>query len=254
MQLWTKDHAVTLLPALVLMVLVGILLRQLLKGKSETVRLIPYKVIACLLIIIEIVKQVVSFLHGYDLYHLPFHFCSLFIFMVPLMAFYRGKHKQTVRAITAALCMSVLLMMLIYPCLIYGDWNIRRFFTEYISFHTVAFHNLVVFVSILTVLVPIHEPATRGEAKSAAVFTICFCVISATMAQLLKTNFNNFYVCNIPPLETVRQAVETACGAVPAMLLYVVIVTILDILFVQLAYRLYRLLLRLAAAKSKIAQ
>lgn len=254
MQLWTKDHAVTLLPAVAVMVLIGFVLRWLLKEKSETIRLIPYQVIACLLVVIEIGKQVISFKGGYDLYHLPFHFCSLFIFMVPLMAFYRGKHKQTVRAITSALCMSVFLMMMIYPCLIYGDWNIRGFFTEYISFHTVVFHNLVVFVSTLTVLLPIHEPAPKREAKAAAVFTACFCAVSATMAQLLKTNFNNFYVCNIPPLEVVRQSVETACGSVAAMLLYVLIVSVLDILFVQMAYRLYRLLRKLTVEKEKIAQ
>ncbi len=254
MQLWTKDHAVTLLPAVVVMVLIGLLLRRLLKGKSETVRLIPYQVIACLLVVIEIGKQVISFLQGYELYHLPFHFCSLFIFMVPVMAFYRGRHKQTVRGISAALCMAVFLMMMIYPCLIYGDWNIRAFFTEYMSFHTVAFHNLVVFVSILTVLLPIHEPTPKGETKTTALFTVCFCAVSATMAQLLKTNFNNFYTCNIPPLETVRQTVETACGTVPAMILYVLIVTVLDILFVQMSYWTYRLLRRLAVEKAKIAQ
>ncbi|MBR5329387.1 MAG: hypothetical protein IKV45_04190, partial [Firmicutes bacterium] len=73
-----------------------------------------------------------------------------------------------------------------------------------------------------------------------------------TMAQLLKTNFNNFYVCNIAPREVVRQAVENACGKVPAMVMYVVIVTILDILFVQMSYRIYRLVRRFAEQKQKV--
>ena len=76
-----------------------------------------------------------------------------------------------------------------------------------------------------------------------------FCVVSATMAQLLKTNFNNFYVCNIPPLETVRQAVENACGTVPAMLMYVLIVTVLDVAFVFGSYWLYRLVRNMMVRK-----
>ncbi len=252
MQLWSKEHAITLLPAVAVMPLVGLLLGKVLAHRSEKVRMIPYQVIACLLVIIEIGKQAVSISRGYDLYHLPFHFCSLFIFALPVMAFYNGKYKQTVRAITASLCMAVFLLMLIYPCLIYSAWDIQNFFVDYMAFHTVAFHNMVMFVAVLTVTLPIHTPAPKGEPKAAALFMVCFCAVSATMAQLLKTNFNNFYTCNIPPLETVRQAVEAACGPVAAMLMYVVIVTVLDILFVQMSYRLYRLLRRLMGTNRQI--
>ena len=246
MELWTAEHAKTLLPALGVMLVLAWVLQRVLGNKSHKIRMIPIQVIACLLLLLELGKQAVSLAHGYDLYHLPFHFCSLFIFMLPLMAFYKGKHKQTVYAITASLCMAVCLLMLIYPALIYSDGNIREFFTNYISFHTVAFHNLVMLSAILIPVLKVHEPAKKGEGKAITLFMLGFCTVSAVMAQLLKTNFNNFYRCNIPPLETVRQIVENAWGSVPAMLLYVLIVTILDILFVLGAYRLYLLVRRIS--------
>ncbi len=250
MELWTIQHAKTLIPAFVLMVILAAVLRKLLKNKSETVRMIPVQVVAVLLFLLEVGKQAVSLSRGYDLYHLPFHFCSLFIFMLPLAAFYRGKHKNTVRGITAALSMSVLVLILIYPCLIYSAWDIENFFTEYMALHTVAFHNLVMLAAVLFPALEVQTPA-KGEGKPVAIFMLCFCAVSATMAQLLKTNFNNFYTCNIPPLETLRQAVENATGAVPAMLMYVLIVTALDIAFVSGAYLLYKTLTK--AIRSKIS-
>ena len=109
------------------------------------------------------------------------------------------------------------------------------------SFHKVTFHNLVMLSAILIPALKIHEPTPKGDWKALVWFMLGFCTISATMAHLLKTNFNNFYRCNIPPLETLRQIVETACGTVPAILMYVVIVTIVDVLFVLGSYRLYLL-------------
>ena len=245
MELWTVEHAKTLLPALGVMLVLSWVLHRVIGNRSHKIRMIPIQVIACLLLLLELGKQAVSLAHGYDLYHLPFHFCSLFIFMLPIMAFYKGKHKQTVYAITASLCMAVCLLMLIYPALIYSDGNIREFFTNYISFHTVAFHNLVMLSAILIPVLKLHEPAKKGEHKAIVLFMLGFCTVSAVMAQLLKTNFNNFYRCNIPPLETVRQVVENVWGNTPAMLLYVLIVTVLDILFVLGSYRLYLLVRRI---------
>lgn len=240
MELWSAWHAKTLLPAFAGMILLTVVLRIWLGNKPLRIRIIPLQIVAVLLFALEVGKQVISLSKGYDLYCLPFHFCSLFIFMLPLAAFYKGKHENAIRGITAALSMSVLALLLIYPCLIYSAGNIERFFKDYMDMHTVAFHNLVMLTAVLFPGLELHEPC-KADMKRVPLFVIGFCAVSATMAQLLKTNFNNFYTCNIPPLETVRQAVQTACGTVPAMLMYVLIVTALDILFVFGSYWLYRL-------------
>lgn len=250
MELWTPEHMQTLLPAVAIMIVIAVALRVWLGKKDLKIRMIPFQILAVILFLLEIGKQVDSYLNGYDLYHLPFHFCSLFIFMLPIMAFYKGKHENTVRGITSALCGSVFLLMMVYPNLIYSAGNIKQFFTEYQSLHTVTFHNIVVFEFILIVALNLHTPAPKGEPKAIAIFTVCFCAVSASMAHLLQTNFNNFYTCNIPPLETVRLAVETSLGAGAAALMYVLIVTVLDIGFVQLSYLLCRGLLRLVSRRN----
>lgn len=245
MQLWTQEHAVTVLPAFVVMLVLSAVLRRLLGDKPLKIRMIPIQIIACLILVLEIGKQGVSLWRGYDLYHLPFHFCSLFIFMLPIMAFYKGKHREKIFAITAALCMSVLLLMLIYPNLIYSAGNIRAYFTDYMSFHTVTFHNLVMLAAVLIPVLRVHTPAPKGEIRTIIWYTVGFCAVSATMAHLLKTNYANYYSCNIPVLETVRLAVEQTAGAIPAKALYILIVSLLNVAFVYGAYWLYRLLRRI---------
>ena len=252
MELWTRQHAVTLLPSLAVMLLLAVGLKLWLGKKSFRVRMIPIQIIAVLLVLLEIGKQALSLKQGYDLYCLPFHFCSLFIFMLPLMAFYRGKYQQQVFAVTAALCASVFALMLIYPNLIYGAWNIEAYFKGYFDFHTVTFHNLVMLAFLLIVALRVHTPAPKGEIRAVMWFVAGFCTVSASMAHLLKTNFANYYTCNIPVLETVRQAVETAVGSLPATLLYVSIVSGLNFAFVYGAYWLYRLCLNLTAQKEKV--
>lgn len=251
MELWTPQHAQTLIPALVIMIVVAVILRLTIGKKDLKIRMIPFQILAVVIVLIEIGKQIVSFQNGYDLYHLPFHFCSMFIFMFPLMAFYTGKYRQAVCQITMAISAATSLLTVIYPNLIYAAGNIENYFVGYQDFHTVTFHNIVIMQFILIVALDLAEPVHVGGVKTVAVFTACFCAVSASMAHILKTNFNNFYVCNIAPLEAVRQTVENALGSVVAAVMYVLIVSVLDILVVQLGYWLGKSLLKLLASRKQ---
>ena len=244
MQLWTYEHVISILPVQACWVLIALVLRRFLGKRDMRIRMIPFQILSVLLLLLEIGKQVISLAHGYDLYHLPFHFCSLFIFMLPLMAFYKGKYRSHVKNITASLCASVVIMMLIYPNLIYSANDVHTFLQNYMAFHTVTFHNLVLFAFTLILVLSLCENDGKKYNKAIACFTIVFCIISATMAQVLQTNFNNFYSCNIPPLEDVRLQVQQILGYGLTQGCYILIVTLLDIGFVQLSYLLFQFLRR----------
>ena len=245
MTLWTTTHIRTLLPGIVIMILIAVALRLLLGKKSLKVRMIPFQIVACLIFALEIAKQVISFQRGYDLYHLPFHFCSMLIFLPVIMAFYRGKHEKTVSCITTAVTAAVFLLTAIYPDLIYSAQAVKEFTTNFFSFHTVSFHNLAMLLFLLIPALKLHEPASKGETLKVQLFILGFCTVSASMAHILKVNFNNFYKCNIAPLEAVRQSVEASLGGAAAAIFYVLIVTVMDVLFVTGAYWFYRLLYRI---------
>ena len=244
MGLWTPEHGRTLLPALAVMFILAAVLRRWLGGKSMRMRIIPLQIIAVLLVVLEIGKQAVSLSRGYDLYHLPFHFCSLFIFALPVMAFYRGKHAAAVYDVVAAWCASLFLLMLIYPNLIYGAWDVQCFFKEYMCFHTVSFHNLVMLAAVLIPALRLQEQGCRNHRHVLAA-TCVFCAVSATMAQLLKTNYASFYSCNIPAFETARIALQGTIGPVLTQMLYVLIVAVLTVLFVWMSYGILCALQRL---------
>ena len=242
MGLWTPEHTKTLLPALAVMLLLAVVLRRLMKDKPRNIRMLPVQIIACLLVVLEIGKQWVSFSNGYDLYCLPFHFCSLFIFSLPMAAFYRGKHEKAVFCVATVWSASLFMLMLIYPNLIYSAWNIENYFRDYLSFHTVSFHNLVMLAFVLILALGLYDPMEKGEVKALLGATTVFCAVSATMAQLLKTNYANFYSCNIPVFEQIRTSLQAVIGVVVTQLIYVLIVAALTLLFVVLAYGFCRLL------------
>ena len=73
-------------------------------------------------------------------------------------------------------------------------------------------------------------------------FMVGFCVISSVMAQILKTNYANFYQCNIPVFEQLRLSLQGVLGAVVTQVLYVLIVSVLTVLFTLGFYWVYRLL------------
>ncbi len=239
MELWTKEHALQLIPCLLAMLVICAVLRLTLGKKSLRIRMIPMQVIAVLIVLLELGKQFLSIKEQYvagDWYSLPFHFCSLFIFALPAMAFYRGKHCSRVSGTTAALCASLFLLMLIYPNLIYGSGSISSYFTSFMSLHTVTFHNLVMLAFLLFPVLNLHQPKPKEDIKASMLVILAFCIVSASMAHILKTNFANYYQCNIPVFETLRLTIAGVAGEVPAKLLYIVIVSGLNFVFVYGAY------------------
>ena len=249
MQLWTPEHTKTLLPTLLIMLVLSVVLRLLLKNKPWRVRMIPLQVVACILVVLEIFKQSISFSKGYDLYHIPLHFCSLVLFSLPAFAFYRGKYERQVASIAVGFTASVFVLTAIYPDLIYGAWDIQNYFQSFFAFHTVTFHNLAMFAFMLMVALDLYQPR-KGEWKYPVLFIGGYCIVAAVIAHLISTNFNNLYRCNVEPLENVRLAMVDAIGYVPTQIAYVLIVTCLDMAFTLGAYHFYRLCHRLVCGKN----
>lgn len=250
MELWSPQHVKTLLPAMVVMFLICIGLRAWLGKKDLKIRMIPLKIAAVLFLLLEIGKQLVSFSRGYDLYHIPLHFCSLILFTLPVMAFYNGKYAQGIRAIATAVVGATFWLTAIYPCLIYGAGNIENFWGDYLDFHTVAFHNLAMLAFLMILFLDLHTPAKKGEHKRIVFFLTTFCVIAAVVSQLLETNYAGFYHCNVPPIEDLRVYLQGVIGYWPAQLIYVVGLTAVHYGFVIGFYCIYKLLRPLLTKKT----
>ena len=178
---------------------------------------------------------------GYDLYHIPLHVCSLFIPLLPAMSFYKGKHKDVVNTIACTVTISLMAFMTIYPNLIYGSWNIIGFFDTYFDFHTVFFHNVVIFEFILIIVLRLHHVnREKSYVKHVAIFGACFAAVAAIMSQLLKTNYANFYTCNIGPVNAFVESIKASLGYAVGQTIYVLILAALHVVFFIGMYYLYR--------------
>lgn len=253
MELWSPAHIKTLLPALVVMIMLSIGLRSWLGKKDLKIRMIPLKIVAILFLVLEVGKQAVSFSRGYDLYHIPLHFCSLILFTLPVMAFYNGKYAPSIRAIATAVCGATFWLTAIYPCLIYSAGNIEGFFADYLDFHTVAFHNLAMLAFLLIVALDLHTPASKGEHKNIFLFLTAFCIIAAIASQLLETNYAGFYHCNVPPVENIRLMLQPIIGYWPAQLIYILGLTAVHYGFVIGFYCIYKSIRSLLTKKAPAA-
>ena len=240
MELWTKEHFWQLVPSVIVMIIIALVLNKFIGNKPLKIRMIPFQILAVLLFISEIGKQVISFSRGYNLYHIPLHVCSLFIPLIPLMAFYNGKHKEAVKTITCSVTMALMMFMAIYPNLIYGSWNITNFFNDYFDFHTVFYHNVVIFEFILIIVLRLHHIGEGKHVRIMALLGVGFSAVAGTMSQILKTNYANFYTCNIGPINDFVNTIKDALGYTVGQTIYVIILGILHVLFFIGCYYLYR--------------
>lgn len=233
--MWSKLHLITLLPALVVFGLLAWLIGYLLRNKSEKIRMIPIQIIAIILIVLEIIKQAYCIIDGYDLYAIPLHFCSLFLYLFPAMAFYNGKHKDSIRIWTLLSCMILFCGMLVGPTLIYGVGSLEGFATNFLSFHTVTYHNLVLFGLFLIIALRLFKTNTKRDLLTILFGYLSYGIIAGSMAQILKTNFNNFYQSNIPFVENIRLVVVENLGWF-GQFLYVCVITFAEMALAYICY------------------
>ena len=239
MTLWTKEHAITVVPAFAIMIVIALILARVLKNKEEKYKMIPIQIIAVTLVVLEIIKQGYSISRGYDLYHIPLHFCSLFVFFMPLFAFYKGKYQKQIRAFTMVCGAMLFMFMLIYPTMIYSADNIVNFTNGFLDFHTVAFHNLVCFAFILILALRLYDFDTKHDMKVVLVGYSVYSLVAAVMSQILKTNYNGFYRCGIDAIAVFVDGLKAKIGW-PAQLIYVLGMSAATILFGVVCYWIFR--------------
>ena len=246
MGLWSTNHLKTTPLTFVLLILLTILVRMALKNKPREVRMLPIKIISVFLVVLEIIKQILSIRAGYRLHHLPLHFCSIFLYVLPLMAFYRGKYEKKISSVATSTMTALLVGMVVMPGIIYSDYAIDSFFTDFFAFHTVFFHNLVIFALFLTLALDLHTPSgKRDEAIFISLFGTGFVLISASASHILQTNFSNFLSSTVGFIARLVDKIALAIGKTPITVIYTITLAALHVLLMVLTSYVYLLLTRL---------
>ena len=155
---------------------------------------------------------------------------------------YDKKGSDIINAFACTVCVSLLLFLTVYPNLIYSAGNIDNFFTNYFDFHTVFFHNLVLFEFFLIIGLNLYSTNGKRYTKQVVIAAFFYAVIAAITAQVLKTNFSNFYDCNIEAVRNLVNAIKAQIGNVFGQILYVSIMVILHVGFFTVSYYVYLLI------------
>ncbi|MBP5733561.1 MAG: YwaF family protein [Lachnospiraceae bacterium] len=144
---WTTLHAYTLIPEFIVFAIGAFLLSRVLKDKDFETRMLPLKICTAALLLLEVAKQIMGVVTGYDKYWIPLHFCSLFLYVHPLACFYKGKHREKFLMLAGVVSTCLFLFMAVYPNVIYSDDAIRSMWSyvtgrggSFFELHTVLFH------------------------------------------------------------------------------------------------------------------
>ena len=244
MGLWTMTYFYAIIPFFLVFFNLAVLWWHFSKKVGDRAKRLPLQIIASLIIVLEIIKQVTSIIKGYDLYHLPFHYCSLFLYLLPLHAFAPAKIKKFVDAVTYACCASLLLFFLIMPSVIYPEEHIIGWLDNYFNFHTLVFHHLVVLYFFLALSTRSFKLSPKHDLGFVAIFLSSYVVVGTVLSYALKVNFHNLRTCNLGACEEIRVMLNEAMGWF-GQAVYVFALFILTTLFAYLAYFLVYLVYRL---------
>ncbi len=155
---YSESQKIIMPIALIIMVILGVSFHFLLRTKSEKIKNAPLTVIAFLLLVLEICKQIYYiFFVEYVTYALPLHFCTLVIFVIIFAQIPSKKIVDFFKPIAFSFSGLVAFMLYISPTSLIGN-STDNVFLNYYTFHTFTFHHLVVLYFILTLTLNTYTP------------------------------------------------------------------------------------------------
>ncbi len=203
MFVWTEAEGTVLPIALIMTLFISILIAYLLRKKSELIRRIPLMIITAITLTLELVKQILYIMSGYDLWAIPLHFCSLFLYFYPLASFFKGKVGEFGKTMCFIAGSFFLLMFYINPRSIVGS-SCEDIFKTFNTFHTFTYHHLIFLFYFTMLFSKLYKPS-KDDFLYAFIGIGAYVLVAIPLAHILNTNFCNLLTSNIPFMETFRQ-------------------------------------------------
>lgn len=202
---YSNDDVVVLSITAAVIVVISVLLGVFLRKKSEKIKQIPFLVITIFLLGMELVKQILAIVEGYQPWTIPLHFCSTYFIWFSIANFSKGKFSQAMK--TVAFVASFYLVALFYfnPQSIIGP-ACSNVFGSFDNFHTFTFHHLVILYFCLTVALNNFHFKIKHLYYWLISITTYF-GIAVLCAHLLNTNYMNILTSNVDFMEAMRLSI-----------------------------------------------
>lgn len=231
---WSKSDLIVLPIGLCVMFLISMLLNIMLRNKSQKIKQIPLQIVAVIVFSLEIVKQILNIIQGFDTWALPFHYCSLFVFFFPLAQLCGEKLKRIAKPVAFASALTVFCGIYLTPGSILGEAT-ADIFGNFWNFHSFFFHYLVCLYVLLSGFLNDYKPKSDDYMK---VFVVIFgyCIFGIVLSYLLNTNYNNFLYSVLDFVENLRIII----GQIPYVIGMIIVVTSGTLLSWYIYYLLYK--------------
>ena len=182
--------------------LVSVVLALVLRRRSERVRSIPTAIIALAILFNEIVKQRWNLLGEFNAFYLPFHYCSLFLIVIPLAELCGRRMAHVFRPIGACMAFIVTVAMYVSPYGIIGNAS-ETFGTDFYRTSTFIFHHLIVTYLMLVIMLRLCKPRLRDAALVGAIGAV-YAGVALKASYHFEANYCNLLESNISFMESFR--------------------------------------------------
>ncbi len=199
---WSNSEKIVLPIALIIVLVAAFLISFLLRKRDEKIKRIPLMILTVITLVLEIVKQILGIINGYNLWNIPLHFCSLFLYFYPLASFFKGK----VREFGSTMCIvsATLFLLLFYtnPSSIISS-SCDNIFESFSTFHTFIYHHIILLFYFLLIFSQLYRPSTRDYIYN-LIGIGGYALVAIPTAHLLNVNFCSLLKSVIPFMETLR--------------------------------------------------
>ena len=224
----TQAEFMLMFIGLFVILVVGVILRHTLKKSSETIRHIPLMVLAALILLLEIAKQVYHIAVGdWHTWYIPLHFCSYFLVWYAVALCTRGTVRQIMYACSLIGGITVTILLFASPRMILFS-ALDNIWDTFNHFHTYFYHMGVVAYWIWMLMLNVYHPK-RVHIYQVVVLHLAFFFVTIIGAHVFQENFTNVLNSeNIAILEHFRLTAGQFPYTVVLLLVGVGVITIVS--------------------------
>jgi hypothetical protein len=207
--MYSKSTFILAILGTIVVAVVAITLWFLLKQKGNKLKLLPFRIIALSVILLEIVKQIVAINFGYQLFWLPLHNSSIPIFCFILATFLNQNSKVTKILWSLSISSAFLIGFIVVanPVSVYGGQADAIIFDNdkwFLNWHSVIVHWIYIVFAVLAIVLKPYRPKIDEVIYGGLVY-IGINIFIIIMANLLDTNFSNYLEFSLEFLNAIKE-------------------------------------------------
>ena len=173
------------------------------KKQSHKKRKIILQIIGVTLAVLEIIKILYHVINKtFTPVILPFHFCSVFIYLIPLAQFLPNKLAKHIKPLPFCYAIMVIIILWVNPGATIGNAS-AGIFKSFPNFHTFFFHQIVIAYFVFSIAINDYVPKL-SHCLNLAIGVVVYSCYAIPAAFLLNNNYVNILFSLFKPLETFR--------------------------------------------------